>query len=103
MYTSLLKQLVRSPKCFWAGDGGDELYNGYPSMTWLTYIEKLNNNGLLKSGGTFLKAAEKILNINHKRSVKRIADLWKDQSELLYDWHSCFKENFVQRKKPVSL
>jgi len=61
-------------------------------MTWLTYIEKLNNNPLLKSSGNaFLKAAEKILNVNHKRSVKRIADLWKDdQSELLYDWHSWF-------------
>ncbi len=79
------------------GDGGDELFNGYPSMTWLTHIERFNGNGIVnKGGGAFLKFAQKLTGTSQTRTLKRITDLWNDRShELLYDWHSWFPRKTV--------
>jgi len=94
----LTKATGKITKVLIGGDGGDELYNGYPSMTWLTYIDKLNKNMFTRnSGEAILSIAQKFSNPSQGRLVKRIADLWSDKPhELLYDWHSWFprKTNF---------
>lgn len=74
------------------GDGGDELFNGYPSQTWLTYIERNNKNKLSRKSGEVLLDIAKIFSSNsQRRLIKRVSDLWMDKpEELLYDWHSWF-------------
>lgn len=74
------------------GDGGDELFNGYPSQTWLTYINRFNGNIFTgKAGELLLNAGILAANKFQKRSVKRFYNLWKDSpQEILYDWHSWF-------------
>ncbi|MDQ3193636.1 MAG: asparagine synthetase B family protein, partial [Bacteroidota bacterium] len=74
------------------GDGGDELFNGYPSMTWLTHVEKLIGSNITKKGGEkILELANIFSNTSRRRLIKRILDLWTDEpQELLYDWHSWF-------------
>jgi asparagine synthase (glutamine-hydrolysing) len=93
----LTKAAGKVAKVLLGGDGGDELFNGYPSMTWLTYIDKLNRNGITNaSGKAILKIAKMFTGTSSKRSVKRISDLWSDKPhELLYDWHSWFPRKTV--------
>lgn len=93
----LTKATRKVTKVLIGGDGGDELYNGYPSMTWLTYIDRLNRNAFTKfSGEKILDAARLVVNSSQRRLVKRISDLWtNDPYELLYDWHCWFPRKTV--------
>jgi len=93
----LTKAAGKYTKVLIGGDGGDELYNGYPSQTWLTFVEKIVSNGLMKASGTaFVKIANKISTGSNARLFKRMRDLFDDRpDELLYDWHSWFPRKTV--------
>lgn len=88
----LSKATRKMTKVLIGGDGGDELFNGYPSMTWLTYVEEFNKNKFArKSGSAIIDLAKIFTSASQKRLLKRISDLWTDKPyELLYDWHSWF-------------
>jgi asparagine synthase (glutamine-hydrolysing) len=88
----LTRASAKITKVLLGGDGGDELYNGYPSQTWLTYLEKLGRTGVVFNfSRTMLKLASGVGNSSVKRVSSRMLDLWSDKPrEMLYDWHSWF-------------
>lgn len=88
----LTKASGKLTKVLLGGDGGDELFNGYRSQTWLSYIHQYSTGALIKKAGALAFNLGKFtLKSSQKRSLKRAFDLWIDRShELLYDWHSWF-------------
>ncbi|MBX7042416.1 MAG: asparagine synthase (glutamine-hydrolyzing) [Ignavibacteria bacterium] len=79
------------------GDGGDELFNGYPSQTWLSYLEMLSRSGIRAGAAKkILTAAASVAGSSAKRIAGRLAGLWSDNPhEMLYDWHSWFPRRSV--------
>lgn len=99
----LTKATKKITKVLLGGDGGDELFNGYPSQTWLTYIDRLNKSKLMKkSGEVILDLAKTFTSQSQRRLLKRFSDLWSGKSyELLYDWHSWFpRKTCFESKSP---
>ncbi|MFZ1320761.1 MAG: asparagine synthase (glutamine-hydrolyzing) [Ignavibacteria bacterium] len=96
----LTKAAGKYTKVLIGGDGGDELYNGYPSQTWLTFVEKIVSNGLMRASGTAsVKIANKFSSGSNARLFKRMKDLFDDRPhELLYDWHSWFPRKTKLKK-----
>lgn len=99
----LTKATKNITKVLIGGDGGDELFNGYPSMTWLTYVEEFIKKKITRKGGeVVMELAKFFTSTSQKRLLKRISDLWTDEpQELLYDWHSWFpRKTCYQNKSP---
>ncbi|MBS1517287.1 MAG: asparagine synthase (glutamine-hydrolyzing) [Bacteroidetes bacterium] len=99
----LTKATGNITKVLVGGDGGDELFNGYPSQTWLTYVEKIISSSLIRnSGKSLVKIINSVSGSSGTRLSKRLSDLLNDRpEELLYDWHSWFpRKTIFEGKSP---
>lgn len=88
----LTKAAREHTKVLIGGDGGDELFNGYPSQMWVHYLYRIKK---FSTWGT--KAIEKLgkkitplLKGTKRRELQRMLNMLKGSSpiDLLYDWHS---------------
>jgi asparagine synthase (glutamine-hydrolysing) len=76
------------------GDGGDEIFNGYPSQTWLRTLNYLKNFPIINSLiGLSLNIGKKLLKGNKKRTISRLVSLWFGKENIIYDWISWFPAN----------
>jgi asparagine synthase (glutamine-hydrolysing) len=90
----LTKAARKYTKVLIGGDGGDELFNGYPSQTILQFLNTYKNkfpSGAVRPIGAFLT---KLLSGNKKREAIRTLDLWNSNSkDMIYDRQSWFPRN----------
>jgi asparagine synthase (glutamine-hydrolysing) len=97
----LTKAASQISKVLIGGDGGDELFNGYPSQTWLYYLYYLKKRGLTRKAGDFLfYLANNFYSGNKKRVIDRLHNIWtREPSRMLYEWHSWFPSNTMYNGK----
>ena len=86
------KNISSKNKVIIGGDGGDELFNGYPSQTYLKYFNSISKNNIflkifLRLGFLFSK--------NKQRQFERINNIIIQEGILkkLYEKHSWFPQN----------
>jgi asparagine synthase (glutamine-hydrolysing) len=92
----LTRAARRHTKILLGGDGGDELYNGYKSQTWLPYVQRLRD---LPAGDTLMAGVlgvSRLAGAEARRISHRAQALAENPADdMVFDWYSWLPRNTV--------